>query len=188
MSRRDTEKDLERPHYFSQYWINIARQYAQGDVPLTTMAVEVDEEDDFAPTPASASRPAVRTSLNPLEAGLDDLPVARPTQKAAPKKPEPSKASLNSLADLAALGFGDDVEVDDLPVGADADDDDVMSRLGANFDDEITPDEEEAASLESLSEEEDFLDEEDEEDDEFGGPRRGKSSKPARPRRPERGY
>lgn len=195
MSRRDTDKDLERPHFYSQYWVTIARHYARTGslVNLPTVVDETEEDvyDDLPP-----AQPVARAVATPppapepeAEPDIDDLPLPlapRPTAKPAKPKPEPKASSLNSFADLAAIGFGNDAEMEELPVGEDDDTESVISRLGANFDDDdfpVQPDEEEAASLESLSEEEDWDDDE-EEDDTTGAPHR--PTRPIKPQRPRR--
>lgn len=189
MSRRDTEKELERPHYFSQYWINIARQYALGGASaLETMPALDEDEEELQPLPLPLRpTPKAAAPLTALSADLEDLPVPRAPTKPAKQRPlEQKPAALTSFADLATLGFGEGLDVDELAVGADADDDEVISRIGSNFDDEVEPDQEEAASLETLSEEENLFDEEEEDVDDFGAPRRAKQVKPVRPpRRPE---
>lgn len=190
MSRRDIEKDLERPHYFSQYWINIARQYALGGASALEAMQTVDEdEEELAPPPPVRPAPKPAAPLTALTADLEDFPVPRaPSKPVKQRPPEQKPASLTSFADLLTQGFGEGMDMDELAVGADADDDEVISRIGANFDDEVEPDEEEAASLETLSEEENLFDEEEEVDD-FGAPRRAKPTKPVRPpRRPERPF
>ncbi len=196
MSRRDADKDLERPHFYSQYWVAIARQYAKtgslAEMPgVGEMMVEEDDYDDLPP-----ARPIAKTAtpVAPVEPDLDDLPLPpAPRPAAKPPKPRPEKAqpSLNSFADLAAIGFGEDLEMEELPVSDEDDTASVISRLGSNFDDDedlaVEPDQEEAASLESLSEEEDW-DDEDEDEEDLGGPRRPpRPTKPNRPRR-DRGY
>jgi len=84
--------------------------------------------------------------------------------------------------EILRLGFGADIEMEDLPVGADEDEASVMSRLGSNFDSDdsdVQPDEEEAASLETLAEEDDYDDDEEDEDD--LGVRRPIKPKPTKP-------
>jgi hypothetical protein len=195
MSRREIDKDLERPHFYSQYWITIARHYARtGSLANLPTVMEETEEDEIEELPPM--RPVARTVTAPPPAPAPEaepdieelpLPLARPTPKPAKPKPEPKASSLNSLAELAAIGFGNDMETEELPVSDDDDTESVISRLGSNFDNDedfgVQPDEEEAASLESLSEEEDW-DEDEEEDDTPGGHRR--PTRPTKPQRPRR--
>jgi hypothetical protein len=193
MSRRETDKDLERPHFYSQYWISIAKQYARtGDIAsLPAVGALMEDEDEMEDLPPV--RPAAKTvTAPPPVPEIDDfpLPVAKAPAKPPKNRPEPKPSALTSFADLAAIGFGGDMEMEEMPVSDEDDTESVISRLGSNFrdDDEdiVEPDEEEAASLESLSEEEDWDDDEDEDND--GTPRRpSRPSKPTRPRR-DRGF
>lgn len=200
MSRRETDKDVERPHFYSQYWVTIARHYARTgsllNLPTVVDEIEEDDFDDLPPARPVVARTVTAPPPAPVpepETDIDDLPLPltpRPTAKPAKPKPEPKASSLSSFADLAAIGFGKDAEMEELPVGEDDDAESVISRLGANFEDDdfpVQPDEEEAASLESLSEEEDW-DEDEEEDDATGAPHRPtRPVKPPRPRR-DRGF
>lgn len=191
MSRRESEKDLERPHYYSQYWINIAKQYARSGSLAAMPAIEAldDEEDDedYEDLPPRATA----TKVAPPEPEIDDLPLPpapKPAKSPAKQRPvEQRPSALTSFADLAALGFGADLDVEEMPVSDDDDTESVISRIGSNF--EVVPDEEEAASLEALTEDEAW-DDDDEDEDDVGAVRRpSKPIKPVRPpRRPERGY
>jgi hypothetical protein len=187
MSKKD-DRDLERPHYYSQYWINVARQAAG-------LSVAEDFEDFSTSDPDlitdSLSPLGIRTGSTIVDNTmdeLDDITLPVPTVAPKPQKPRlPSRPpSLSSFADLAALGFGPDTETEELPVGIDDDEAAIVSRLESEFDmGNVEPDEEEAASLESLAEEdEDYWSEEEEDDD---MPRRRTIIPPARPpRRPTR--
>ncbi len=194
MSRRDSEKDLERPHFYSQYWIAIAQQYARSGSleampPIETSIADDDFEEAAPARPVARATVAPPPPAPPAEPEIDDLPIipARPSRPTKARQPEPRPTpALTSFADLAALGFGEDIEMEDLPVGADEDEASVMSRLGSNFDnDDVQPDEEEAASLESLAEEDDYDDDEEDEDD-LGVRRPTKPTRPVKPPRPVR--
>lgn len=186
MSRKENDKDLDRPRYYSQYWINIARQYALGGVLPSVSTMESGEDDEPFETPVRpATKPANVIDLTP---DIDDeLPLPRPAAKPAKPRPvEPARSNaLTSFADLATLGFGEDAETEELPVGADDDAESVISRIGQQFgedeDLDVEPDEEEAASLESLEEDEWEEDEEDED-----GVTRRRPTRPVKPQRPPR--
>ncbi len=184
MSRRDSERDVERPRYYSTYWINIARQESGKNGGPSVLAEDLieDEEDleeDFLPEPPVVTPPP--NSITPI----------RPATPPAPKKAKPPEPrTLSSLADLAELGFGKDIEQpQDLAIGDDEDTESIISRIESGFDDDddeqdedVLPDEEEAASLEALEDEE-WADDEEDEDSELG-PRRRTVPRPKPPRRP----
>lgn len=182
MNRRDFTQDADRPHYYSTYWINIARQYGGKPGGFTASPVEMDEEEedeDLLPLPH------VETKAPPLPPELEILQGGRPTAPTRPSKAKPpeQRSTLSSLQDLAALGFGDDVQTQDLAIGADDEEEDIISRLESDFEDEVEPDEEEAASLEALEDEE--WEEDDEEEDDVGSRRRTKPA-PKLPPKPSR--
>ena len=194
MSRKD-EKDLERPHYYSQFWINQAREaagqpinFSNGDGGLTQVLDREDEDFDV-PLMASKIAPAITDTLDDLdELPLPPPPAPKPIKQ---KAPTPQRAApLSSFADLATLGFGKGAETDELAISADDSTEDIMSRIESEFElsneVDVVPDEEEAASLETLSEAEGDLWEEEEEDDD-ALPRRGAGPRPKiPPRRPQR--
>jgi hypothetical protein len=194
MSRKD-ERDLERPHYYSQFWINQAREaagqpisFSNGDAALASVLDRDEEDDDDLLTlPVQKAPPTLESALEDFDAlVLPPAPAPKPPKQKNPTAQRP--ASLSSFADLAALGFGADTETGDFAVGADDDADDIMSRIESEFEmsKDVEPDEEEAASLESLSEEENGLWEEEAEDDDTL-PRRPVGPRPKiPPRRPQR--
>lgn len=192
MNRRDLEKDAERPHFYSTYWINIIQNL--GDIDADHGAVAApprpadDEGEDFAPTAPPVPEPEP----------VLDIPLPRaPAKTPKPRPVEPPRAaSLSSLADLAKGVFGTDAETDEIVIrddeepeavirrmgmdrSADEDDEDEVAATLNDDEDEVEPSLEESASLESLSEEEDYDDEEEDEDGLGGSHRR-----PVRPTRP----
>jgi len=194
MNRRD-DRDLEKPHFYSQYWIDQAREAAGlvvslSDDQVAPMATQVlDRQDSMTDDePIAPHIPKAPPTINSPLDDFDDLPLPpspRPTKQKAPTHPQ-RPASLSSFADLAALGFGAGAETDELAISPDDDADEIISQLESEFDmGHVEPDDEEAASFETLSEEENEWDEEDEEGDGDGTPKqpRGKPSSPRRPRR-----
>lgn len=93
MTRKDVTQDIDRPHYYSQFWIDVAmgkRDVTAGRVAEAETDVEdvVDEQGhDFEPEPVVAK------------------PIAKPkpAAKAPEKKPEPVRPTITSLADLANI-------------------------------------------------------------------------------------
>ena len=174
-------QDLDRPHYYSQFWIDIAS--GKRDVSAVH-AADVDGETE--------------PELEDNEPEFLEVEPPKPVAKAKPakpeKKPEPVRPTITSLADLANIDLlmknsaameGD--EVPDLETGA-------MGDLGP-FTSEATGAEPEVVTDFNLDEtpaepeefaadeaEEDFGDfDEEEEEDEWGGAR--KTSKPSKQQR-----
>jgi hypothetical protein len=183
MSRKDAAQEVDRPHFYSQFWIDIA----QGKRDLSAIrSVESDAElEDIEPT-------SLATEPEPV-AG----PAPKPrTARVPEKKPEPVRPVISSLADLANIDLlmkssaeMDNDEVPDIEAGA-MDDLGPFGQAGAeaepsivtDFDLENIEDEPEEVFEDSLTDSDDEFDEE--EDDEWGSAR--KPSKPQKPRRQPR--
>lgn len=171
MIKKD-DANFDRPHYFSQYWINIAREDAgMGAAPTAIIRplapVETDDPDQLP------------TQLTPSKKMMEDLDdfsfIPQPLPKKEKDKPMPlRKPTLNSLTDLASLSFGSGMEMEELAIGEDDNVDDVLPRLDFDLD-EVEPMDDETASIETLTEEE--FEDWDDEDDEFG------NAKPKSPKR-----
>lgn len=187
MIRKDTALDTDKPHYYSQFWIDVAagkREIGAG----RSATVEAEPEDE----------------LDALVVDVDEIPAiesipdvapakaARPAKsKHEPKRPEPVRPALTSLADLAKIDLmmknSAEMDNDTVPdieaaVGASADLPDsivigVDPANAAPVPAAEADDETEGGEFEEGFEEEDEWGEEE-------GPRRG--SKPAKRRRPTR--
>lgn len=182
MARRDTAQDIDRPHFYSQFWLDIAM--GKSDVTEdhgADLALETDELED-----------------DDLMA-LPEIPTPKPAKKPTrvDRKAETARPTFTSLADLANIDLlmknsaameGDEVTdlesdtIDDLAPfePASATEAPVASDLG--FD-------EAQAATDDLAIEDDeieFDDDEDEEGDDWGGrkPGKGKPKPPRRERRP----
>jgi hypothetical protein len=184
LNRKDTSQELDRPHFYSQFWIDVA----QGKRDLAaTRAVEGESEVEDSDDEEFGIQP---------EPIVNAGPKPRAT-KAPEKKAEPPRPVISSLADLANIDLlmkssaeMDTDEVPDIEAGA-------MDDLGpfgettdtseptiiTDFDLDDVESEPEAMADEDLDEESGDFDEEEEEDD-WGSPRR--SSKPQKPRRQPR--
>ena len=148
MTRKDSEKDSERPHYYSQFWLDIAagRRTIGGPKPE-----EEGELLEDAPEPIALRRPF----RSEPEEDLDDVeePVGRGERPAALTRP---------VADAVSPSF-DDVEPDEVPL---ADEDRDNLTVNDTVEDADIPDVDFAADEEEEEEEEElFDDDEDEEDD-----------------------
>ncbi len=176
MSRKDPAQDLERPHFYSQFWIDVAngkRDVSAGRAAEADMEVERSglEEQEVEPFEELAPKPAPKK-------------VAK-----TEKKPEPVRPTITSLADLANIDLlmknsaameGEEVpdletgEVEDFgPFGAaPAEEPAIVTDI--EFEGETEPEAEAEAA-------EEFGDLDFEEEDEWEGGR--KPSKPSKPTR-----
>jgi hypothetical protein len=181
MIRKDITQDADRPHFYSQFWVDIAagRREIGGAHTSTAEITEAETEDE---SPDYLTAPvADELEAEEIAPAAKAPRAAKP--KAEPKKQEAARPALTSLADLANI--------------------DMMMKNSAAMDDDAVPDIEGAGSGSAIvtdfdpnavateaeapaGEEVEFAPEEFDEEDEWGeseGPRRG--SKPTKRRRPE---
>ncbi|HEX9038731.1 MAG TPA: hypothetical protein VF808_17245 [Ktedonobacterales bacterium] len=157
---RNDRQDSDRPHFYSQFWIDVA-------------------------TGKTTPSPAETESVEEADGDLDEdilalAPKAEPKAKAAKpaeKKPE-ARPTITSLADLANIDML-------MKSSAAMDDDeapDIAAGLDASASPDITLDVVEGGANTFSDEDEAF--EEEEEDEEWGGGRR--KPKPGKTKRHER--
>jgi hypothetical protein len=157
MTRKDSEKDADRPHYYSQFWLDIAagRRVIGGPKPdeAETSEVEILE-------PVPARRPARNGTA-------DSIKTTRASAVVEPEVEEEEELEQDDTVeevDLPNIVFDDDAE--DIEVAEVA--------------------EEDLSEEEPASEDEDVFEDEEEEEEEDGEwDRRGrKKAKPVRPVKP----
>jgi hypothetical protein len=179
MSRKDTAQEVDRPHYYSQFWIDIA----QGKRDLSAVrSVESDAEiEDMEPASFTAEP-------EPMAGPAPKPRAARPPDR----KPEPARPVISSLADLANIDLlmkssaeMDNDEVPDIEAGAIDDlgpfgqaSTEAEPSIVTDFDVENIEEEPEEVFEDSLMESDEF---DEDEEDEWGSPR-----KPSRPQKPRR--
>ncbi|HEV2235469.1 MAG TPA: hypothetical protein VGR57_02305 [Ktedonobacterales bacterium] len=181
MIRRESTQDADRPHFYSQFWVDIAAGRREIGGPHTATAESAEAEiDDEAPDYLTAP---VADELEVEE--IAPAPKApRPAKpKAEPKKQETARPALTSLADLANIDMlmKDSAAMDDDTV-PDIEGAGSGSAIVTDFDPSAVATEDETPASEELE----FTPDEFDEEDEWGeneGPRRG--SKPTKRRRPE---
>src|SRR5258706_505194 len=112
MTRKDTSQELDRPHYYSQFWVDVAAgKRSVADVGSDAEPFEADDELPLA--------------LPEYETAVPARPAAKPKAAKPEKKPEPARPTITSLADLANIDLlmknsaeMDGDEVPDLEAGA----------------------------------------------------------------------
>ena len=179
MTKKDNEKDSDRPHYYSQFWLDIAA----GRRTIGGPRSDEDEPLDDIPEPAPAPRRAAHNGQERSSAydGLqqddeDEAPIltVRGRAAAAPVavheevvEPEPELEQEPEASDIAVEDIGD------------------LDLHEAAVEDGDIPDMDlEEEPLQTEDEEEEFFDDEDEEEDEWSVGRGRKKAKPIRPTKP----
>ena len=186
LSRKDTSQDLDRPHFYSQFWIDVAqgkRDLAAVRGADSDAEAEDIEEEEFGMPP---------------EPVVSALPKPKAAPKASEKKVETPRPVISSLADLANIDLlmrssaaMDNDEVPDIEAGA-IDDlgpfgqatADTEPAIVTDFDVDEAANEPPELLQENLDEDDEAGFEDEEEEDDWGAPR--KTSKPQKPRRQPR--
>ncbi len=170
MTRKDSEKDAERPHYYSQFWLDVAAGRRVIGAPKPEDGIEATEPD--TPEPVSLRRP-VRSNMSD---GYTET-YSRTAVEPAPEEviepeaePELEPEEFDELTDEV-----DDLDLPNILVD-DTLDEAVEDEDLADTDTDFVPAEEE--------EEEDFFDEEDEDEEEDGNWPIGRGRKKPKPGRP----
>lgn len=163
MIRKDPSFDSDKPHFYSQYWIDVAAGKSTSSVEATQDEdADLDFGDDLEPVAAAAP--------------VETRPAPRP--KAPEKKPEQPR-SLSSLADLANIDLlmnrSAEMDEDVTPDIASGAGDDAPA-VSANYDDSAVDEADDGEELED----DDFDYDEEEEEDEWGNSHRPKQGKPKR--------
>jgi hypothetical protein len=167
MTRKDSEKDSERPHYYSQFWLDIAAGRRNIGDKLG--------EGESGESEASES-PAPR---KPGRASDEDIPAAADGYGAGSIHIAAESEPVEEYVSPATEDEDNSVEVDTIAPPPEFEVPDM--DLDADEEDEA----EESEAEESDEEDEEFLDEEEEEDDEdLEWGRKGKKAKPIRPVKP----
>jgi hypothetical protein len=171
MTRKDTEKEAERPHYYSQFWLDVAAGRRVIGTPRTGEEAEPVEAE--VPEPVAPRRGARAggqdefNNVHPADGQTETIvhPVAEPL--AAPD--EYIEPEAESDEDLVA---GDEDLDEQNMVVADADIPDM----------DLSETQEEEEEEEEQTEEEPLYDDEEEEEEDlgWGGARGRKKGKPGR--------
>jgi hypothetical protein len=164
MTRKDSEKDSERPHYYSQFWLDVAAGRKVIGAPKTNEETEMEPD-----TESVLSRKPGRNSDVAFSDGYEETishPEVEPEFEAE-EYPEP--------------------ELDEMELENDVEDTEIPNII---VDETEIPDVDLAPVEEDEEEDELFFDEEDEEEDDLGWGRGRKKPKPGRqtkqPKKPRR--
>lgn len=177
MTKRDNEKDSERPHYYSQFWLDVA---AGRRIIGTPKPNEEGEQTEAELLETGSNLKAAYTASNgqqsstPSRATVNGRAngIASPQEESDTSPDEEYKEPEEDL-DLTLA----DIEDQGLPV----EDSDIPDMDLSSLDEEEEYlDEEEQDDFEELEDSEDFEEEEEEEEEESWG-RGRKKSKPSRP-------
>jgi hypothetical protein len=162
MVRADSKQDSDRPHFYSQFWIDVALGKPTAAAITTLAEDEVEEEDELSfAAPQAEVKPETRAKAS----------------KATEKKPDTGRSTLTSLADLA--------NIDMLMKNSAAMDDTMMPDISAGMSAAEAPSAGgvDITEAEAPADAEDFEyneDEDEEEGDDWGGSRRKKPGKSKR--------
>lgn len=162
MTRKD-EKDTERPHYYSQFWLDVAAGRRVIGTPKTEDGSDSGELDlSEALTPRRSPRASATSVMDghrasPAQDDIEDEFAADEDFS------EPAMEEEVLASDL------DDSDIPTLLV------DDAIDEEGANTSEQLPTDDEE-----SFEEEEEYFDDEDEEEDDDWSLRGRKKPKPGR--------
>jgi hypothetical protein len=173
MTRKDNEKETDRPHYYSQFWLDVASgRTVIGAAKIEDETDLVEEETDVS-EPKLEPTPLRRGGRNHVPAATDGYKTTRSQTVIEPAfVPEEFEEAKNNEFDLA-----EDVVDLELP-------DTVLDEMEEEMiipEAVIMPDEEETEEAEEEPYFDDELEEEEEDEDEDGWSSRGrKKPKPGR--------
>ncbi|GAC1399226.1 MAG: hypothetical protein NVSMB49_09020 [Ktedonobacteraceae bacterium] len=190
MTRKDSEKDSERPHYYSQFWLDIAagRRTIGGPKPE-----EEGELLEDTPEPPALHRPLLRSEPEEDLDGNDGRigHVERGDERPA--------ALAHPVSDTPVISSNEDVEPEPDEVPLEVDNVEDLGLMNDTVEDADIPDMDLAADDEGDEDEEEFFEEEEEEEEDDGWaasrgrkkvtPKRATKLPPKRTKRePRRGF
>ena len=173
MTRKDSEKDTDRPHYYSQFWLDVAAGRTVIGAAKTEEETDLVEDETEMSEPELELTPLRRVGRNHAASATDGYKTARTETVSEPAfVPEEFEESNESEFDLA-----DDVVDLELPDNVlDESEEEIIIPEAT-----IIPDEEELGEDEDELFIDDEIEDEDEDEDEDGWSARGrKKPKPGR--------
>jgi hypothetical protein len=172
MTRKDSEKETDRPHYYSQFWLDVAAGRTVIGAAKGEDEIDLVEDDTEMAEPELEPTPLRRAGRNHAPAATDGYTTSRAQTVVEPAfEPEEFEESDESEFDLA-----DDVVDLELPDNVlDEPEEEVIIPEA-----EITPDELEMEEDEDELFFDEEIEEEEEEDEDGWGSRGRKKPKPGR--------
>jgi len=173
MTRKDSEKDTDRPHYYSQFWLDVAAGRTVIGAAKTEEETNLVEDETEMSEPELELTPLRRVGRNHAASATDGYKTARTETVSEPAfVPEEFEESEENEFDLA-----DDVVDLELPDNVlDESEEEIIIPEAT-----IIPDEEELGEDEDELFIDDEIEDEDEDEDEDGWSARGrKKPKPGR--------
>lgn len=174
MSRKDSEKDAERPHYYSQFWLDVAAGRRVIGAPKPEEEADEAEAETSVPEPTPLRRSG-RTNAVPAMDGYKETraqtvaePEPAPDEFTEPEFTEPEEDEFELANDV------DDMELPNIVV------DDTLDETSLSDLDYPTEPEEEEEEEPELEDEEEFFEEDEEEDEDSWSGRGRKKPKPGR--------
>jgi len=166
MVRKDSEKDSERPHYYSQFWLDIAAGRKTIGGPRANDEADVIEPELDEPIPLR--RPARSSSSQHYEAAIVH-PDVEPMEEEEEEFEETAPDDLDMAEDEVDEADIPNILVEEIAPEIVPVEDEVIAEPLAEVAEEA------AEEAEEEKEEEDFFDEEEEEEEpEEGWPGRGR--------------
>jgi len=170
MVRKDSEKDSERPHYYSQFWLDIAAGRKTIGGPRANDEADVIEPELDEPIPLR--RPARSSSSHHYEAAIVH-PEVEPMEEEEEELEEIAPDELNMPEDEVDEADIPNILVEEIAPEIFPEEEEVIAEPLAE-----PAEEEEEKEEEGEKEEEDFYDDEEEEEEEEepegGWPGRGR--------------
>jgi len=167
MPKKDSEKDSERPHYYSQFWLDIAAGRKTIGAPRANDEIDVIEPELEEPIPLRRSaRSGASNSSHRYEAAIVH-PEVEPIEEVEEEEFEEEPADELDMAEDEV----DEADIPNIVVEETAPELSLADAVMAAEDEAPVEEEEEE---EKEPEEEDFYEEEEEEEPEEGWPGRGR--------------
>jgi hypothetical protein len=172
MTRKDSEKEAERPHYYSQFWLDVAAGRRVIGGPKPGEENEVAEQEPVEPvSPRKAGRISSHSDHGSAADGRRETVV------------HPASSSLSKAQPLTEPDMDEELELEPDEMEMVGNDTDVEELDFQNLDveDADIPDMD-LSPLEEEEEEEDLFEEEEEEEEEWSrGRKKPKITRPPKP-------